>query len=298
MFKNFDQLLDKAKSLPTKRLVVASAEEKKVLKAVQLAIKEGLVKPLLVGDGSQIKSICKKIGLSLEGVEVIDCPDQKESCIKAVKLVSSGQGDILLKGLVDTSTLLKAVLNKEYGLRTDRIVSHIAMVDAKKLGRIVFISDGGMNIRPDLEQKIDITQNAIDVAHRLGWEEPKVAILAAIEKVNPQMVETIDAAVLAKMADRRQITGGLIDGPLAIDNALSKEAARIKQIDSPVAGVADILIVPEIVAGNILGKSCIYLASNRIVALISGTSRPVVVTSRANTAQIKLVSIAAAVLLS
>src|SRR6056297_1891883 len=148
MFKNFDQLLDKAKSLPTKRLVVASAEEKKVLKAVQLAIKEGLVKPLLVGDGFQIKSICKKIGLSLEGVEVIDCPDQKESCIKAVKLVSSGQGDILLKGLVDTSTLLKAVLNKEYGLRTDRIVSHIAMVDAKKLGRIVLISDGGMNIRP------------------------------------------------------------------------------------------------------------------------------------------------------
>ncbi|MCK8824059.1 bifunctional enoyl-CoA hydratase/phosphate acetyltransferase [Fuchsiella alkaliacetigena] len=298
MFSDFDELLNAAKKAAVKRLVVAAAGEKEVLKAVKLAIEEGLVEATLVGAVAEIKAQAAEVGLDLSEVELVSSQSQAAASKRAVKLVSEGSGDILMKGLVDTSLLMKEVLNEEYGLRQEQLISHIAMVEAESLGRLVFISDGGMNLKPELKEKQQIIQNAVDVTAKLGWDEPKVAVLAAVEKVNPQMPETVEAAALAKMAQRGQITGALVEGPLAIDIALSKEAAKMKGVEGQVAGQADILIVPEIVAGNILGKSTIYFAEARIAALIGGTTQPVVLTSRANTAQIKLISIAATVLMS
>ncbi|MDI3547813.1 MAG: phosphate butyryltransferase [Halanaerobiales bacterium] len=298
MIKDFDELLARAGRRETKRLVVAAAGDEMVLKAVKHAQERKLIKPVLVGDRDQIDKNADRVGLDLSRIEVINLPSGPEACERAVQLVSSGEGDILMKGMVETPIIMKAILNKEYGLRTGRLISHIAMIESRTLGRLLFVTDGGMNIKPDLMQKKEIIENAIEIAHELGYERPRVAILAAIEKVNPDMLETVEAAILAKMGDRGQIRGGIIDGPLAIDNAISEEAARIKGINSLVAGRADILLVPEIVAGNILGKSPVYFAGDRIATVIGGTSHPVVLTSRASTAEIKLISIAATVLMA
>mgnify|MGYP006281306861 CR=1 FL=1 len=298
MIKDFTDLMKKASKVSTKTLVVAVAGDKEVLKAVKFALDEDLVSPMLVGNKKKIEKESVKVDLDLEQVKIIEASDNKNACCKAVQMVSFGEGDILMKGLVDTSIIMKSVLNEEFGLATGRLISHIAMVESSALNRLVFVTDGGMNIKPDLEEKKQIIENAINVAHKLGYNNPRVAIMAAVEKVKSQMPETLDAAALSKMGDRGQISGGLVDGPLALDNALSEEAARIKGIDSPVAGRADILLVPEIVAGNLLGKSSVYFAQDDIATIIGGTSHPIVLTSRANTAQIKLISIAATVLMS
>lgn len=295
MIKNFSELFEMVKKKGVKKLAVAVPEDKEVMKAIKLAKKENMIAPILVGNKAKIIKTAKKIGMNHNNLEVINIENKNEACEKATKLTSSGEADILMKGLVDTSVIMKAVLNENYGLRTNKTISHIAMFESKTVNRLLFITDGGMNIKPDLETRKEIIQNAIDVTNKLGYSNPKVAILGAIEKINPKMEDTITAAALAKMGDRGQISGGIVDGPLAIDNALSEEAAKIKKIKSPVAGKADILHVPEIVSGNILGKSSIYLADEKMAAIIGGTSKPVVVTSRANTANIKLISIAAAV---
>jgi phosphate butyryltransferase len=252
---------------------------------------------VLVGDADKITVKAGEIGLDCGQLSVINCPESKEACQKAVAMVSSGQGDILMKGLVDTSVIMKAILDRETGLRNGTLISHITMIEAESLGRLIFVTDGAINIKPDLTQKREIIQNAIIAAHNLGYEQPKVAVLAALEKISEKMPETIEAAALSKMGDRGQITGGIVDGPLAIDNALSEESARIKGIESQVAGQADILFTPEIIAGNILGKSPVYFAGGRIAAIIGGTSSPVVITSRASKPETKLVSIAASVLM-
>ena len=296
--RNFSELMIKAEKEDIKRLAVAVAGDKEVLEAVKLAHQKELVSPILIGDKEKIRTIAAEIKLDLAQIKLIEAKDNREACQEAVRLISSGKGDILMKGLVGTSTIMKAVLNEEYGLATGRLISHIAMVESSALDRLVFVTDGGMNIKPDLEEKKQIIQNAIEAANQLGFEKPRVAVMAAVEKVNSQMSETLDAAVLTKMADRGQIKGAVIDGPLALDNALSKEAARIKGLESPVAGKADILLVPEIVAGNLLGKSSVYFAEDDIATIIGGTSHPIVLTSRANTARIKLISIAATVLMA
>jgi len=295
MINKFSNLLDSVKKKSIKKMVVAVPEDKEVMSAIKLTNEKNLIKPILVGDEQKILNISKKLNFDLKEFEIIDIKDSKKACEKAVKLTNTGEADILMKGMVDTSTIMKEVLNKEYGLCTERLISHIAMFESSTLGKLIFVTDGGMNIKPDLKQRKEIIENAIEVTNKLGYEEPKVAILAAIEKVNPNMEDTIQAAALSKMGDRNQIEGGIIDGPLALDNALSKEAAKIKGIESPVAGEADILHVRDIVSGNILGKSSVYLAGEKMAAIIGGTTSPVVVTSRANTAEIKMISIATAV---
>jgi len=298
MIRKFAELLLKVKEKEIKILAFAVPEDKEVMNAVKLAVEKNMIYPILIGCKNKIEKISRSVGLNNTDIEIVDVENDKEACKKAVKLTSSGKADLLMKGLIDTSLIMKEVLNKEYGLRKNRLISHIAMVESKVLGRLLFVTDGGMNIKPDLDERKEIIQNAINVTKKLDYENPKVAVLAAIEKVNSAMEETIEAAALSKMNDRGQIKGGIVDGPLAIDNALSEEAAKMKGILSPVAGKADILHVPEIVSGNILGKSSIYLANEKIAAIIGGTSSPVVLTSRANTADIKLVSIAAAVLMT
>ena len=295
MINKFSDLLDSVKKKSIKKMAVAVPEDKEVMSAIKLTNEKNIIKPILVGDEQKILNISKKLNFDLKEFEIIDIKDSKKACEKAVKLTNNGETDILMKGMVDTSTIMKEVLNKEYGLCTERLISHIAMFESSTLGKLIFVTDGGMNIKPDLKQRKEIIENAIEVTNKLGYEEPKVAILAAIEKVNPNMEDTIQAAALSKMGDRNQIEGGIIDGPLALDNALSKEAAKIKGIESPVAGEADILHVQDIVSGNILGKSSVYLAGEKMAAIIGGTTRPVVVTSRANTAEIKMISIATAV---
>jgi phosphate butyryltransferase len=298
MIRDFEQLMNEAIKKGPKRLVVAAAGDREVLKAVKLAIDNKLVEAVLVDDRDIIKSVARDIDIDMNKVEIVNVSNKLEACEKAVQLLSSGQGDILMKGLIDTSIIMKAVLNKEFGLRSGELISHITMIESRVLKRLLFVTDGGINIKPSLEEKKDIIRNAVNVAIKLGYEKPKVAVIAAIEKINSAMPETIEAAALAKMSDRGQISGAIIDGPLAIDNALSEEAARIKGIESAVAGKADILLAPEIIAGNILGKSPIYFAGDRIATIIGGTSKPVVLTSRANTADIKLISIAATVLMA
>jgi phosphate butyryltransferase len=298
MINDFNDLMNRAGQKDKKFLAVAAAGEEEVLQAIKLALERSLISPVLVGNIKKIKQTAAEIDLDMKQVELIAVNNKSEACHKAVCLVNSGKADILMKGLVDTSKIMKAVLDEEYGLTTSRLISHIAMVESSALNKLVFITDGGMNIKPNLEEKKQIIENAVGMAHKLGYKKPSVAILAAVEKVNYKMKETLDAAALSKMGDRGQIEGAVIDGPLALDNALSEEAAEIKGIESPVAGKADILLVPEIIAGNLLGKSPVYFAEDEIATIIGGTSHSIVLTSRANTAQIKLVSIAAAVLLA
>jgi len=216
----------------------------------------------------------------------------------AVKLISEGKANILMKGLVKTATLLKAVLNKEWGLRTGNLLSHVAILETPGLDRLIFVTDGGMIIKPDLNQKIGIIQNAVNLAHDLGYERPNVALIAAVEVVNPDMPETMEAAIISKMADRKQIKGCNIDGPLGLDNALNLMAAKIKNVESNVAGKADILVVPDIHSGNFLGKSAVYLANGKIAGLVVGAKVPIIIVSRADSSESKINSIALAAAIS
>lgn len=298
MIKDFSELMNKAASGKTRRLAVAAAGDEEVLKAIKIGVEKGLIEAVLVGDGEKIRKESKKVDLNISPFKIVEVDSRREACKTAVQLVNSDDCDILMKGMVDTSTIMKEVLNEDYGLTTEKLISHIAMTESSALDRIVFVTDGGMNIKPDFSEKKQILENAIEVARSLGYEKPKAAVLAAIEKINPKMEETLDAAALSKMSERGQIKNAIVDGPLALDNAVSEEAVRIKNIDSPVAGQADILLVPEIVSGNILGKSPVYFAEDEIATVIGGTSRPIVLTSRANKAEIKTISIAAAVLMA
>ncbi len=298
MIKNFSQLLNKAKEKGVKKLAVAVPEDKEIMTAIKYAVDNKMVYPILFGSKSKIEELARDIDLEFKNIEIFNTINKREACKQAVKYTSSGNTDLLMKGMVDTAEIMKAVLDKEYGLRTERLISHITIIESQAVGRLIFTTDGGMNIKPDLEERKEIIQNAIDITRKMGYDKPKVAVLAAVEKVKQNMEDTISAAALAKMGERGQIKGGIVDGPLAIDNALSEEAAKIKGIDSPVAGKADILHVPDIISGNILGKSSIYLARDKLAAVIGGTSKPVVVTSRSNTSEIKFISIAAAILLT
>lgn len=292
MIKSFADLMTEAKAKGPKKVAVAVAQDEVVLEALELARKEKIATPLLFGDMKAIEEAAAKAKVDLKGWDVTDIKDQAEASRAAVQAVSSGKGDFLMKGLVATSTFLKAVLDKEVGLRTGRLLSHVAVMEAPGYHKLLFITDGGMCVRPDLPAKADIVTNAVAVVRSLGIDTPKVALLAAVEVLNPEMPETADAAELAKMAERGQIKNCLVDGPLAIDLAVSSEAARHKKIKSAVAGDADILVVPEIVCGNVLAKSLIYLAGGKGGGLIAGAARPVVMLSRADSRETKLNSIA------
>ena len=298
MLKTFDEVLNKAKDYGPKKMVVASAGAEDVLKAVEAARKERLTDSILVGDKEEIIQIANQMGIDPANYEIIDKTDKTEAVRYAVELVRNNEASILMKGMLGTARLLKAVLDKEIGLRTNRILSHVYTLEIKDYNRLLTMTDGAMNISPDLKQKAQIIQNAIYYAHSLGIEKPKVAVVAALELVNPDMPATIDAACLAKMSERGQIVGGIVDGPLGFDNAISKEAAKHKGIESPVSGEVDIILVPNIESGNIFAKGLVYLAKAVPAGLLLGAKAPVVLVSRSDSAQSKLYSIALGVLMS
>ncbi|MDD5092047.1 MAG: phosphate butyryltransferase [Candidatus Wallbacteria bacterium] len=281
-----------------KKISVVCAHDEEVLLSLNHAVKEGIVNPILVGKKKEIEALISKLKLDHFTAEIIDC-DNDEKCAEiAVKQVNSGQSQLLMKGLIATSTFLKAVLNKEWGLRLGGLLSHVTVFEVEGYDHLFLLSDVAMNIAPDLNQKKMIIENAVAIGHKLGIEKPKVAPLCAVEVVNPDMPATIDAAILSKMAERGQIKGCLIDGPLALDNAVSVEAAKHKKITSPVAGNADILLAPNIESGNVLYKALGFFTSAKIAAVITGAKAPIVLTSRADTDETKFNSIALACVLS
>lgn len=298
MIQTFNDILQTAKTLGPKLIAVAAAEDADVLQAVQLARDYHIAKAILIGDEEKILSIAKQHDISLADCKIINIPDPQAACMEAVRLVSSKQADILMKGMVDTKVILKAVLNKEIGLRTDNVLSHVVIAELEHFDRLLFISDSAMNIAPDVKTKKQIIENIVGVVHDMGNSRPNVAIVCAVEKVNPNMPATLDAQELVRMNEADEITGCCIAGPLALDNAISVEAARHKKIDHPVAGKADILIMPNIEAGNILYKSISFLALGKVAGLIVGAKAPIVLTSRADSDITKLYSIASAVLMS
>ena len=298
MLKTFDEVLNKAKDYGPKKMAVASAGAEDVLKAVEAARKEGLADSILVGDKKEIIQIANEMDIDPTNYEIIDRPDKTAATWCAVELVRNKKASILLQGMIGTARILKVILDKEIGLRTNRMLSHVYTLQIKGYDRLLTMTDGAMSISPNLEQKAQIIQNAIYYAHSMGIEKPKVAAVAALELVNPDMPATIDAACLAKMSERGQIVGGIVDGPLGFDNAISKEAAKHKGVESPVSGEVDIVLVPNIESGNIFAKGLVYLANAVPAGLLLGAKAPVVLVSRSDSAQSKLYSIALGVLMS
>ncbi|KYH35244.1 phosphate acetyltransferase [Clostridium tepidiprofundi DSM 19306] len=298
MIRNFNEVLKQVKENDIKTVAVAVAQDEPVLEAIKAAHQNEIANAILVGNEEEIKNIAKKIDLKLDDIEIIHEADTRKAAIKAVECVSSGKADMVMKGLVDTATFLRAVLNKEIGLRTGKLMSHVAVFEIPKFDRLIFVTDAAFNMYPELKEKIDIVNNAVTAAHAVGIETPKVAPICAVEVVNPNMPATLDAAALSQMNARGQIKGCIIDGPLATDNALSEEAAKHKKISSPVAGKADILLMPNIEAGNVMYKTLTYTADCKNGGLLVGAAAPVIVTSRADTYETKLNSIALAALVA
>lgn len=293
-----NQILNRLQAHRKYRLAVAAAADTDVLLAVKQALQLDLVKLYLFGDVSTIQAIAQSIDFDLSSVELVQADSAQVACEAAVMHVSSGQSDLLMKGLVDTSVLLKAVLNKDWGLRTHRVLSHVTAFTLPDSDQIRLLSDAAMNLAPDLETKKQIIENCLPVSKALGFTKPNVAILAAVEKVNPKMQATVDAQALSLMNEAGDIPDCYVDGPFALDNAVSETAAHHKGMDNPRAGHADILIVPNIEAGNMLYKSITYFAHGSVACVISGAKAPIVLTSRADSDQDKLNSIALAVLLA
>lgn len=296
MTKSFKDLLELSQKKGPKKLAVAVAEDSDVLKAIKAAVELKIVIPILVGDKEKIENIAKEINFDLQNIEIIDEKDKVNASRTATQLVSSKKADILMKGLVDTATILKQVLDSEIGLRTDKVISHVAVFDMATYHKIFIVTDAAMNIAPDLNQKKEILENAVGLAKSLDIKMPKVAVLAAKESVSKKMPATIEAKELTDMNKNGEIKDCIVEGPLALDNAISKESARVKGIKSEVAGDADILLVPDIEAGNIFYKSLTFLGNAKSAGLIVGTTAPIVLTSRADNEEAKLNSIALAVL--
>lgn len=292
-------LLEYAREVGPKKISVACAEDAEVMEAVENARKAGVANAFLVGDSDKIKEVADKLSIDLANYDVVDEKGgEAAAALKAVELVSSGQAQIVMKGMVATANFLRGILNKEKGLRTGKTLSHVYIHEIKGYDRIFFISDPAFNMYPDLKVKTDIIKNVVELAHAFGVDCPKVAALAAVEVVNPDMPPTIDAAILTQMSRRGQIKGCIIDGPLALDNAVSPESAQHKGIKSEVAGYADILHVPTIESGNMLAKAIVYFSDNKTAGIVLGAAAPVVLTSRADSAETKLLSIASAVALA
>jgi len=294
----YEQILALCESLPPVPTAVAHPCEATALSGAMEAFKLGLIVPLLVGPADKIAETAESAGIDLGKVEIIDVPHSHASGAKAVELVRLGRAEILMKGSLHTDELMAAVVSREGGLRTGRRISHVFVMDVPTYHKPLVVTDGAINIAPSLEDKVDICQNAIDMALSLGVELPKVAILAAVETVTSKMPATIDAAALCKMAERGQITGGLLDGPLAFDNAISREAARTKGIRSAVGGDPDILLAPDLEAGNILAKQLTFLANADSAGMVLGARVPIILTSRADSVRSRIASCAVAVLVA
>lgn len=293
-----ESLIDKAAQLNNYTIAVAAAEDEEVIEAVLEAVERQLANFILYGDKEKITTMIKAYRLDYtksKDIEIVQADTKEMAAEQAVKAVSSNKATVLMKGNIPTNILLKAVLNKEYGLRTGNVLSHVAVFEVPEYDRFILVTDAAMNIAPDVEQKAQIIKNSVAVARSIGIDVPRVAPIAAVEVVNPAMQATLDAAALTSMNQRGQITGCIVDGPLGLDNAVSLLAAEHKGIISEVAGKADILLVPTIEVGNVLYKSLMYFAKAKVGAVIAGAKAPIVLTSRADTAESKLYSLALAV---
>jgi phosphotransacetylase len=277
---------------------VAHPCETSALSGAVEAAEHGLIVPILVGPAAKIEATAKASGIDLGKYRIVDVPHSQASATKAVELIREGHAQVLMKGSLHTDELMSAIVSREGGLRTGRRISHAFIMDVPTYHKVLIVTDGAINIAPTLEDKIDICQNAIDLAIALGRERPKVAILAAVETVTSKMPATIDAAALCKMAERGQITGGILDGPLAFDNAISKQAATTKGIHSDVAGDPDILLAPDLEAGNILAKQLSFLAKADSAGMVLGARVPVILTSRADSVRSRIASCAVAMLVA
>jgi phosphate butyryltransferase len=294
--RHFEALLERAQPLPALKTAVVCPEEENALRGALLARQHSLIEPVFVGHAGKIAEVAAEIGADLTGVEVIDVPDHAHAAVRAVALVHEGRTDALMKGHLHTDELLRPTLDKEKGLRGRRRFTHVFVMDVPGLAHPLLVTDAAINITPDLKTKVDIVQNAIDLAISIGIEEPKVGILSAVETVNPAIPSSIDAALLSKMAERGQITGGLVDGPLAMDNAVDMAAARTKGIVSPVAGRAEVLVVPGLDAGNMLAKQLTYISHAEAAGVVMGAKVPIILNSRADDEMSRLASCAVAAL--
>jgi phosphate butyryltransferase len=295
---SFDKLIKMAKNTEPKKIAVAAAQDDDVLKAVQAAVKENICIPILVGDKERIKEISEDINFDLKNIQIIDEKDGQKAARTAVSLVSSGKADIVMKGLIDTSIILKAVLDKEIGLRTGNVLSHAAVFELDKYHKLLVVTDAAMNIAPTASEKKQIIENALTLCHSFDIEKPKVAVICAKEKVSDKMQATVDAQTLVRMYKDGEIKGCIVEGPFGLDNAVSKEAAAVKGVKGEVAGDADILLMPNIEAGNVMYKALTYFSNSKNAGIVLGASAPIVLTSRADSDETKLNSIALSVICS
>ena len=292
----YERLIAKAKQVaPAQTIVVHPCDESSLRGPVEAA-ELGIIKPILVGPAAKIEKVANEHGIEIRSFQVVDAPHSEAAAERAVEMVHEGKGELLMKGSLHTDELMRAVTNSKTGLRTARRISHVFIMDVPTYPETLFVTDAAINIAPDLDAKRDIIQNAVDLFTQVGLGTPRVAILSAVETVTSKIPSTIVAAALCKMADRGQITNAVLDGPLAFDNAISPEAAKIKGIQSPVAGKAQILIVPDLEAGNMLAKNLIFLSKADSAGLVLGARVPVVLTSRADSVRSRMASCAAAVL--
>jgi phosphate acetyltransferase len=296
--EKYQRLIDKCKSMPPTPTAVAHPCDASSLEGAMEAARLGLIVPTLVGPRDRILAVAAASGIDVSGAEIVDAPHSEAAATTAVRLVREGKAEALMKGSLHTDELMAAVVKREIGLRTARRVSHCFVMDVPGHEDALIITDAAINIAPTLEDKVDIAQNAIDLAHAMGVTDVRVAVLSAMETVNPKVPSTVEAAALCKMMDRHQLTGALIDGPLALDNAISLEAAKIKKIDSPVAGRANILLVPDLEAGNMLAKSLSFLAGADAAGIVLGARVPIILTSRADSVLTRLASCAVAVMVA
>lgn len=296
--ERYTRLLARVKGLEPIPTAVAHPCDQESLKGAVFAFQEGIIEPILVGPEAKIRSVAEEFGIDLQGIRIVNARHSHDSAAIAVSLVRTGDAEALMKGSLHTDELMSEVVSRANGLRTSRRISHVFVMEVPTYHRPLLITDAAINIAPTLEEKMHIIQNAIDLAHIIGIPEPKVAILSAVETVNPKIQSTLDAAALCKMADRGQIKGGILDGPLAFDNAVSIIAAKTKGIKSAVAGHAEILVVPDLESGNMLAKQLEYLANALTAGIVLGTRVPIVLTSRADTAETRIASCVIAALVA
>ena len=297
MITRLHELVESAQENPPTRVAVAAAAHKLVLQSVQRAVERGLIIPLLIGIEQDIREQAAAIGWELTDEQIVPTSTNLAAADAAVDLVRRGEAQVLMKGYLHTDEMLHAILRHDTGLRTDRLLSHVFVLEVPTYHKLLLITDAAININPDIPQKAAITQNAVDLARKLGVDVPKVAALSSVETINPKIPSTVHAACLHKMAERGQIKGAIVDGPLAFDNAISAEAARDKGINSPVSGEVDVVVVPDLDAGNILSKNLEYLASAKMAGIVMGASAPVVLTSRSDPPRARVYSLALASLL-
>lgn len=298
MITKLDEIVEQARRYGPKRVAVAAAANALVLRSIKQAEELGLITPLLVGHRDEILAEAEAVGYQVSDDKIVHVAMKNETAPKAVELVRTGKADILMKGYLHTHVLLHAVLDANAGLRTDRLLSHVFLMQVPTYHKLLAVTDAAINIAPDLLQKAAIVQNAVDLMRSLGIDLPKVAALSSVETINPRIPSTIDAACLHKMAERGQINHAIVDGPFAFDNAISRQAALEKGIDSPVSGDADILLAPDLDAGNILSKNLEYLASAQMAGIVMGARVPIVLTSRSDPPGARTYSLALAVLLT